>query len=294
MKRTRSANSAQAAVELAIFGSLILLVFSVLLMYGQRLDSQQQVKMEAFRRALQKAYQRNGSVSYTLKKEERSFNLFGGFGQGQPSTVASSATVLWQKGMPGPQINDEASYWYEVPIIGFFYSIFKPSGIDRQTEGTYSYYAINDNEIELKRYPKQQIDINGKPITAWAPVGVYNEEQIRNEEFSTNIVREENPQDGIVNTKVSKLRDTLSTTLHVRFDDSVTNAVESNTSVLPNYVYENEEYEDDDEGQKKVEAVDNQVSLGAYARDDINRIDYSKDKIGTEIQKKRTWKTANE
>ena len=53
----------QAVAELAIFGSLILLVFSIILMYGQRLETQQQVKMEAFRKALQKAYDRNGSVS---------------------------------------------------------------------------------------------------------------------------------------------------------------------------------------------------------------------------------------
>jgi hypothetical protein len=294
MKKTHPRNSAQAAVELAIFGSLILLAFSVLLMYGQRLDSQQQVKMEAFRRALQKAYQRNGSVNYTYKKEDRSFNLFGGFGQGQPSTVSSSASVSWSKGIPGPQ-EGEDSIMFDIPIVGVVWAILDPEnmGANRMKEGSYSYYAINDQEMELAKYPKQQIDINGKLVTIYAPVSVYNEEQRRDESFSSNVVRQETPEFGIVNTKVSKLKDTISTTLHVRFDDSEADATKANTAVLPKYVYENEEYEDEDMKKQTVKPVDNQIVLGAYARDDINRVGYSKDKVGTTIQRQRTWETVN-
>jgi len=293
MRKLHTANSAQAAVELAIFGSLILLVFSVLLMYGQRLDNQQQVKMEAFRRAAQKAYQRNGSVNYMYKKEDRSLNLFGGFGQGQPSTVGSSASVLWQKGMAGPQ-SDPDSIMFDIPIVGLIWSVFNASGGDRLEEGNYSYYAVNDQEIELKKYPKQIIDINGKEVTVWSPVGIYNEEQVRDEEFSSNVLKQESPGKGIINTSTSELKDTLNTTLHVRFDNAETDATESHSSVLPEYIYEGEMYEDEDMGKKTVKAVDNQISLGAYARDDINRIDYSKDKVGTKIYRERSWETANE
>jgi hypothetical protein len=256
----------QAAVELAIFGSIILLAFSVLLMYGQRLESQQHVKMEAFRRALQKAYERNGSVSYTLKKEGRSFNLFGGFGQGQSSTVAATASVLWQKGMPGAQ--------------------------DNEASESYSYYAINDNELELSRYPKQQKNLMGKDVTVYVPASVYNEEQARLEQFAANTRKQESPAGGIANTRTSDLSDTINTTLHVRVDTSYDSDPHDSEVPLPVYVYEGQSYNDTDMGPQTIQTV-SPVSVGAYARDDINRIDYSKDKVDTTIHRERTWQTNN-
>ena len=263
----------QAAVELAVFGSLILLAFSVVLMYGQRLDTQQNVKMEAFRRALQKAYARNGSVSYTLRTEGRSFNLFGGFGQGQPSTESSTASVLWQKGMPGQQ--------------------------DSTTPESYAYYAINDQEIGsqpdgtgLQRFPKQQININGKNVTIYAPVSIYSENNIRTEVYSTGVQKQESPQGGVINTRVSDLKDTIQTDLGVRFDDSVSDATNPQSTPLPVYVYEGNSYNDKDMGSQTIQSIP-AVSLGAYAIDNINRIDYSQDRVGTTIHKARSWQTDN-
>ncbi len=268
MRKSGVKNSGQAAVELAIFGSLILLVFSVLLMYGQRLDNQQQVKMEAFRRALQKAYERNGSVSYTLKKEARTFNLFSGFGQGQPSTVGSTASVLWQKGMPGSQDNEVS-------------------------EG-FAYNAINDTEIGsvdekgLPRYPKRQVNINGKEVTVWVTPATYSEDQSRSEVYSSTAKKEESPSGGIVNTRISNLQDTLRITPHVRIDTSKSDATKPHDVPLPEYVYEGSSYSN--EGQTKTVAAIPQVTLGAYATDE-NRIDYSQDKVGTTIRKERSWQT---
>lgn len=266
----------QAAVELAIFGSLILVAFSVLLMYGQRLESQQQVKMEAFRKALQKAYQHNGSVNYTFKKEARSFNLFGGFGQGQPSTVSSTASVLWQKGMPGPQIDPR----------------------DEDKQESYSYYAINDNEIKFDNYPKLQRNLMGKDVTVWVPASVYSEDQIRTETFTAAVRKQENAQQ-IVNVKSSDLSDTIDTTLHVRVDTSYDSNPHDKEAPLPRYVYEGHSYEYE-EGECTYGGDCTQtirpvapVSLGAYARDDINRIDYSRDRVGTTIHKERSWETDN-
>jgi len=277
MKNLRIDKTGQAAVELAIFGSLILLAFSILLMYGQRLDNQQQVKMEAFRRALHKAYERNGNVSYTLKKESRNFNLFAGFGQGQPSSVGSTASVLWQKGMPG----DAGS---------------------EKSEG-FAYNAVNDTEIGsadekgLPRYPKRIININGKEVTTWITPSIYKEEQLRTEGYSSTIKKEENPESGIVNTRVSDLKDTLNITPYVRIDKAKTDATKPHDVPLPEYVYEGESYDPNDEPVQTLAAVPG-VALGAYYVEDDpddntkdNRIDYSPDQVGTTIHKERRWET---
>jgi len=276
MRSLHTTKSGQAAVELAIFGSLILLALSVLLMYGQRLDNQQQVKMEAFRRALHKAYERNGNVSYTLKKEGRVFNLFSGFGQGQASTVGSTATVLWQKGMPGEHGTDKS-------------------------EG-YAYNAINNTEIGsadekgLPRYPKRQININGKEVTVWATPGVYNEEQVRQEVYSGTLKKEETPSGGIVNTRIADLQDTLTTTPYVRVDISKTDTRNPHNVTLPNYIYEGQAYSN--EGSSYTVSSIPGSTLGAYYVEDDpedntkdNRVDYSSDKVGTTIHKERGWQT---
>jgi hypothetical protein len=270
MRKPYVKNSGQAAVELAIFGSLILLAFSVLLMYGQRLDNQQQVKMEAFRRALQKSYERNGNVSYTLKKEGRTFNLFSGFGQGQSSTVGSTATVLWQKGMPGKPGNEESK--------GFAYN------------------AINDMEIGsvdeegLPRYPKRQINISGKEVTVWATPSTYSEEQRRTEAYSSTVKKEESPSGGIVNTRISELQDSVSITPRVRVDKSKSKANDLHYVPLPDYVYEGQSY--DNEGSNQTVASLPSVDLEAYSTDD-NRVSYREDtdsNVNT-IRRERSWQT---
>lgn len=254
----------QAAVELAIFGSIILVAFSALLMYGQQLDLQQQVKMEAFRRALRKAYARNGSVNYSLKKEARPFNLLGGFGQGQPASMGSTASVLWQKGLVGKQGNADPE--------------------------SYAYYAINDKERELDIYPKKQKNTSGKKVTVYVPVSVYSEEEVRTEEYATAVRKEESPQGGIVNIRTSDLKDTVKTTPHVRFDNSYDDNPQDKEVPLPDYVYEGKKYKDEDEGWQKISHIDS-ISVGAYASED--GIDYSKHKVGTTIHKERTWETGN-
>jgi hypothetical protein len=268
MKSLHTTQSGQAAVELAIFGSLILLALSVLLMYGQNLDNQQQVKMEAFRGALQKAYQLNGSASYTLKKEGRIFNLFSGFGQGQFSTAGSTASVLWQKGMPGDPGNEKTE--------------------------SYAYNVINDMEVGsadakgLPRYPKKQININGKEVTAWVTPSIYSEEQVRSEVYSSTVKKEEAPSAGITNTRSSDLQDTVNITPHVRVDTAETDATKPHEVPLPIYKYEGESY--DNEGKPQTVAAIPEVTLGAYSTED-NRIDYSPDKVGTTIHKERSWQT---
>jgi len=259
----------QAAVELAIFGSLVVLAFSVLIMYGQRLDSQQDVKMAAFRRALQKAYERNGSVSYTYKKEGRNLNLFGAFGRGQPSTVSSTASVMWQKGLSGDMGSDGKK--------------------------NYAYYRINDymvgGDTGLPLYPKQVESLNGKKQTVWVPASIYGENTLRTEDFSSSVSKRETTG-RITNTATSDLSDTVATNLRVRVDHSYDDNPHDNSVPLPSYTYEGNRYEDDDEGWQTVQPL-SQVTLGAYSDGDTNRINYGSDEVGTTVHRTRTWQTSN-
>ncbi|MDD5595367.1 MAG: hypothetical protein PHY94_03870, partial [Candidatus Omnitrophica bacterium] len=93
----------QAAAEMAIFGSIVIFVLSVLIAYIQKLNDQQLSKMESFRQALQKAntYQGNesespgASVEYFLAQNRRHADLAGGFGKGVTESVNSDASVYW-------------------------------------------------------------------------------------------------------------------------------------------------------------------------------------------------------
>lgn len=86
---------AQAASEMAIFGTIILVVFSALLSYSQRMNEEQYLNMEVFRRALHKANKKNASVSFTLMQYRRFTDVFSGFYQGNRNMLGASANVFW-------------------------------------------------------------------------------------------------------------------------------------------------------------------------------------------------------
>lgn len=95
----------QAMVELAIFGSIVLIVFGALLSYLQQLNDQQYVQMESFRRALYvantggataKDMLPSGSVAQvTLMQNRRHVDLSGNFMKRSSQNLSSSANVFW-------------------------------------------------------------------------------------------------------------------------------------------------------------------------------------------------------
>lgn len=249
----------QAAVELAVFGSLILVAFSVLLTYGQRLEMQQQLKMEAFRRALTKAYEKNSSVSYTLRKDARFFNLFGGYREGQASSIGASASVMWVKGNAG-----------EMDTAG--------------DDSYYAFYQINDTiigdaENGLKRYKKKVVTQTGKEVEMKSPVNIWKEDVHKQTEYASQSTRTEDST-GITIKDKPTLKETVTSTFHTRFDKSKGDPSKPNKRFPPKYVYQGSDYSFD--GDTKQIITYDPESQGAYARED-NRIDYSKDKTGTTI-----------
>lgn len=101
---SRSNKKGQAVVEMAMFGSLILLIFASLLSYLQRFNDQQYAQMEAFRRALQKANDYapdtggrgvGASVQLSLIQNRRHSDISGGFRKGNAEILSASSNVFW-------------------------------------------------------------------------------------------------------------------------------------------------------------------------------------------------------
>jgi uncharacterized protein (UPF0333 family) len=171
-------NKGQAAAEMAILGVLVLLAFSFVMNFGQSLGTVQQTKMNSFRKAMKKAYEKNGTVAYTLRKNSNLANINAGFFQGQDSTVEGSYSVTWAKGQSGPDgTSDEGmySYWQinnMVPValptkaqyqygptgqesdekIKTPYSVFR---VDEVRTGTYGYELDKKESTGSINYSKQ-------------------------------------------------------------------------------------------------------------------------------------------
>ncbi len=163
----------QAMVEMAIFGSLILFVFGMLISYTQRMNEQQYIQMEAFRRGLEKACTYAGSedsgagasVQYTLMENKRLADLSDSFRKGNPTTIRGSSSVFWAIPQTGSQPDNK--------IV----------------------YKINDDEATFDKDTK-----------------VESISSVTGTDFTENMQKVESPQD-ITTGRSSQLTDTITTTL---------------------------------------------------------------------------------
>ncbi len=287
---------AQAMAEAAILGSLILLCFSVILMYGQRFDGQQRVKMKTFRQAIHKAYARNSSASYAARKDERFTNIFTGYGEGQSSALSSSASVMWQKGAPGQKwTKDQTAFAYQL--------------INNEKIGTLDSRLHNahrwEDDITLPWHNKISVALTGQVNeTTGTPISVWLEDARKTTEYGaldaqgkpTAVTERREDADGkITNTQLSTLKEKVETKLHVRYDIAVVDA--RNDENTPEYVNEGEHYDyvvsqDGKQYQLSgdVENLD-PVTEGAFLNDATNRVEYRSDQVGNKIIRQRTWTT---
>lgn len=91
-------NKAQALVELAIFGSILLLCVAVLIQYGLEGNYSQQAQMEAFRKALKLAYHKTGlgsSSAIVLVKDKPIPDPRDQWGFAERSPVMGSGSAVW-------------------------------------------------------------------------------------------------------------------------------------------------------------------------------------------------------
>lgn len=163
----------QAMVEMAIFGALILFAFGMLISYTQRMNEQQYIQMEAFRRGLEKANTYAGSADsgagastkYTLMENKRLADISDSFRKGSPTTISGSSSVYWA-----------------VPQTGG-----KPENM--------IVYKINEDEAIFDSDTK-----------------IEDTDTASNTEFTENTQKIENPQ-SITTSRDSQLKDTITTTL---------------------------------------------------------------------------------
>lgn len=92
------ARKAQATTELVVLGTLVIMAFSYLINYSEKLNRQQANIQQTFRAALSAANSANNSAAYTKVAYRRMANVASPMELGQLQTFSSSANVLWGDG----------------------------------------------------------------------------------------------------------------------------------------------------------------------------------------------------
>lgn len=162
----------QAVVEMAIFGSILLLLFGTLLSYLQRSNDQQYIQMEAFRRALEKGCTygsesdgAGASVQLTLIQNRRHTDLSGEFYKGSPQSLSASSNVFWAvpkvQGDESPnlivfRVNEDEGVWDYRDFVDKEHDRYDDDGNERQkywsfeTEDTQTDSQLNFDEETRK------------------------------------------------------------------------------------------------------------------------------------------------
>ena len=102
---------AQAVLEIGILGTVVLIVFSLLVGYIQSLNDEQYVLMSNFRQALKKAHDENAVISYTTLEDPRHVDINAPL-VGKRTNLSASNYIHWAV----PYVGEE-------PNKGFYYQI---------------------------------------------------------------------------------------------------------------------------------------------------------------------------
>lgn len=89
---------AQTATEFAVLGALVILAFSFLINYSEKLNRQQSYIMQTFRAALKEARNANNAASYTRVAFRRMPNVDNPMELGQLQSFSNTSNVLWADG----------------------------------------------------------------------------------------------------------------------------------------------------------------------------------------------------
>lgn len=138
-KENRAGQKGQSLVEVAVFGSFLLLVLGFLLSQGLQYNYQQEVKMEAFRRALRTAAASSISKDHgvDVRKDVHFPDPSDMFALGQRQVVRSSSAILWsnnsvQLDYQTPETTPSSQYVFnpDSPLVGAVYRNYTTSALD--------------------------------------------------------------------------------------------------------------------------------------------------------------------
>lgn len=104
---------AQAVLEIGLLGSLILIVFSLVIGYIQRLNDDQYVLMSNFRSALKKAHDENAIVNYTTLEDRRHVDTNAPL-QGKRVNLSSSNYVHWAVPRTESGVRTNRRFYYKI------------------------------------------------------------------------------------------------------------------------------------------------------------------------------------
>jgi len=101
----------QSLVELASFGAILLFCVGMLIQYGMSANYEQNLQMQAFRKAMQAAYERSGpsaTVSLSMTKDKSIPNPQDPWGFAEFRPVSASSSATWNNSGHAVYINDYA------------------------------------------------------------------------------------------------------------------------------------------------------------------------------------------
>jgi uncharacterized protein (UPF0333 family) len=123
---------AQAVLELAILGALVITAFSIVIGYSEKYNREQSYMQQTFRSALKKAQEVNNSASWATVDFRRMPNVTNPVEIGSLGVFSSSNNVLWSDGKKNGtqetvpkayfQLNRAQPYSQELPILDPVYS----------------------------------------------------------------------------------------------------------------------------------------------------------------------------
>jgi len=172
-------SKAQAATELVILGTLVIVAFSFLINYSEKLNREQSYMQQTFRAALKEAGSANGSASYTKVAFRRMANVVAPMELGQLQNFSSSASVMWGDGTSTAdpvskyQLNEASAInipYRETPVEGTT-EVSKSSfvnTVDTTTTFTKQQNAgsiVTTKTLDARDTLQADVDISGSPYS---------------------------------------------------------------------------------------------------------------------------------
>jgi hypothetical protein len=196
--------NAQAVTELAILGALVIMAFSFLINYSEKINRQQANIQQTFRAALAEAKKSNNYVAYTKRVYSRLPNVANPMELGQMDSVSDSNNVLWADGKD----RDDVYVQTQSPT-----GIIQWRLVSRYAHPGKEKYQVND-EIKDTSNPANLYDHYGNlliPPPVVKPPNLID--TVNNLVDATSVLTQKGDSGGLVTKKTLKATDTLTVTI---------------------------------------------------------------------------------